>query len=89
MLERPIWLSITPLGVPVEPDVYIMYIKSSADERLFSSKNEHFAIKKEVGYNNDIQEIELPVKGYPALMNAYYNTIDLGLYLTSGLMPIV
>ena len=66
-----------------------IYLKSSADERLFSSKNEHLAIKKEVGYNNDIQEIELPVKGYPALMNAYYNTIDLGLYLTSGLMPIV
>ena len=66
-----------------------IYIKSSADERLFSSKNEHLAIKKEVGYNNDIQEIELPVKGYPALMNAYYNTIDLGLYLTSGLMPTV
>lgn len=66
-----------------------IYLKSSADERLFSSKNEHLAIKKEVGYNNDIQEIELPVKGYPALMNAYYNTIDLGLYLTSGLMPTV
>ena len=66
-----------------------IYLKSSEDERLFSSKNEHLAIKKEVGYNNDIQEIELPVKGYPALMNAYYNTIDLGLYLTSGLMPIV
>ena len=66
-----------------------IYLKSSADERLFSSKNEHLAIKKEVGYNNDLQEIELPVKGYSALMNAYYNTIDLGLYLTSGLMPIV
>lgn len=66
-----------------------IYLKSSEDERLFSSKNEHLAIKKEVGYNNDIQEIELPVKGYPALMNAYYNTIDLGLYLTSGLMPTV
>lgn len=66
-----------------------IYLKSSVDERLFSSQNEHFAIKKEVGYNNDLQEIELPVKGYPALMNAYYNTIDLSLYLTNGLMPIV
>ena len=66
-----------------------IYLKSSIDERLFSSQNEHLAIKKEVGYNNDLQEIELPVKGYPALMNAYYNTIDLGLYLTNGLMPIV
>lgn len=66
-----------------------IYLKSSVDERLFSSQNEHLAIKKEVGYNNDIQEIELPVKGYPALMNAYYNTIDLSLYLTNGLMPTV
>lgn len=66
-----------------------IYLKSSVDERLFSSQNEHLAIKKEVGYNNDLQEIELPVKGYPALMNAYYNTIDLSLYLTNGLMPIV
>lgn len=66
-----------------------IYLKSSVDERLFSSQNEHLAIKKEVGYNNDLQEIKLPVKGYPALMNAYYNTIDLSLYLTNGLMPIV
>lgn len=66
-----------------------IYLKSSVDERLFSSQNEHLAIKNEVGYNNDLQEIELPVKGYPALMNAYYNTIDLSLYLTNGLMPIV
>lgn len=66
-----------------------IYLKSSADERLFSSQNEHLAIKKEVGYNNDLQEIELPVKGYPDLMNAYYNTIDLSLYLTNGLMPTV
>ena len=66
-----------------------IYLKSSVDERLFSSQNEHLAIKKEVGYNNDLQEIELPVKGYPALMNAYYNTIDLSLYLTNGLMPTV
>lgn len=66
-----------------------IYLKSSVDERLFSSQNEHLAIKKEVGYNNDLQKIELPVKGYPALMNAYYNTIDLGLYLTNGLMPAV
>lgn len=66
-----------------------IYLKSSADERLLSSQNEHLAIKKEVGYKNDLQKIELPVKGYPALMNAYYNTIDLSLYLTNGLMPTV
>lgn len=66
-----------------------IYLKSSVNERLLSSTNEHLAIKKDIGYNKDIQGIELPVKGYPSLMNAYYNTIDLGLYLTNGLMPTV
>lgn len=40
-------------------------------------------------YNEDLQRIETPVKGYSALMNAYYDTIDLALYLKSGLMPSV
>ncbi len=34
-----------------------------------------------------LQTIPTPITGYSALMNAYYNTIDLGLYLKSGLMP--
>lgn len=36
-----------------------------------------------------LQSISTPITGYSALMNAYYNTIDLGLYLKSGLMPNV
>lgn len=40
-------------------------------------------------WNEDLERIEAPVKGYPALMNAYYNTIDLNLYLTSSMMPSV
>ncbi len=39
--------------------------------------------------NEDLQTISSSIKGYPALMNAYYNTIDLALYLESGLMPSV
>ena len=38
-------------------------------------------------YNEDLQSIVSPITGYSALMNAYYNTIDLALYLKSGLMP--
>lgn len=34
-----------------------------------------------------LQSIDTLITGYPALMNAYYNTIDLALYLKSGLMP--
>lgn len=40
-------------------------------------------------WNEDLERIEAPVKGYAALMNAYYNTIDLNLYLTSSMMPSV
>ena len=36
-----------------------------------------------------LQTISTPIKGYSALMNAYYDTIDLSLYLKSGLMPSV
>lgn len=34
-----------------------------------------------------LQNIPTAITGYPALMTAYYNTIDLLLYLESGLMP--
>ena len=40
-------------------------------------------------FNEDLERVEAPVKGYAALMNAYYNTIDLNLYLTSAMMPSV
>lgn len=36
-----------------------------------------------------LQTISTEIKGYPKLMTAYYNTIDLLLYLKSGLMPNV
>ena len=39
--------------------------------------------------SSTIKKVEQPVKGYSALMNVYYNTIDMDLYLTSGLMPTV
>lgn len=38
-------------------------------------------------YNEELQTIPEEIVGYPALMNAYYDTIDLQLYLESGLMP--
>lgn len=46
-------------------------------------------VDKYVSYNEDLQKIQVPVRGYLSLMDAYYNTIDLELYLTSGLMPTV
>lgn len=46
-------------------------------------------IDKYKAFNEDLERIEIPIKGYPALMNAYYNTIDMNLYLTSSMMPSV
>lgn len=37
----------------------------------------------------ELQTIDTTITGYPNLMTAYYNTIDLLLYLKSGLMPNV
>lgn len=37
----------------------------------------------------NLESIHTTITGYPALMNAYYNTIDLALYLQSGLMPSI
>ena len=46
-------------------------------------------INKYFQYNSDLETITSSIIGYPALMTAYYNTIDLYLYLKSGLMPTV
>lgn len=44
-------------------------------------------VNKYKTYNQDIENIVVPIIGYPNLMNVYYNTIDLSIYLQSGLMP--
>lgn len=40
-------------------------------------------------YKDDLLPITNPIKGYSSLMNAYYNVIDLALYLESSLMPSI
>ena len=44
-------------------------------------------VAKYIKYNKDLQEIKSPIYGYPNLMNIYYDTIDLCLFLTNSLMP--
>lgn len=60
---------------------YIVNIDSSMLEQYNN------LVKKYQIYNNELQQILSPIKGYPSLMNAIYNTIDLSLYLESALMP--
>lgn len=40
-------------------------------------------------YNKDLKKISVPIKGYANLMDAYFNTIDLELYLRNELMPSI
>lgn len=44
-------------------------------------------VTKYQAYNEKLDKITAPIKGYSALMTAYYNTIDLATYLQSTLMP--
>ena len=57
----------------VNPDMYMEY---SA------------LIKKYISYPN-IEYLDLPKNGYSSLMEAIYHTIDMELFLKSGLMPVV
>ena len=57
------------------------------DNKMLSNYNS--LVDKYFAYNKDLQKITTPIVGYSNLMNAYYNTIDLSLYLESSLMPSV
>lgn len=60
---------------------------SNVNEKLLSDYNA--LVDKYSVYNDGLQKIATPIVGYSNLMNAYYNTIDMSLYLRSVLMPSV
>lgn len=60
---------------------YVFHLNSDA------LTNYNVLVRKYKPYHDELEEISTPVQGYPALMNAYYNTIDLSVYLQSALMP--
>lgn len=71
-------------------DLYKEYYdkyESVVDTELLNNYNA--LVDKYSTYNEDLQEIITPINGYSSLMNAYYNSIDLSLYLKSSLMPNV
>lgn len=68
-------------------NVYETTYVSNIDGGLLNKYNS--LVNKYLPFNKELQQIETPVVGYPDLMNAYYNVIDLVLYLKSGLMPSV
>lgn len=46
-------------------------------------------VDKYYPFNHDLQKISDRIVGFPALMQSYYNTIDMELFLKSGLMPTI
>lgn len=44
-------------------------------------------IEKYKVYSTDYKKVIFPIVSYPALMEAYYNTVDFYLYLNNSLMP--
>lgn len=76
-------------------ELYSYYQKNyvaSLDNSLVSSYNnlsqKYGGYYKEI-FKHDFPVINTPIKGYPALMTAYYNTVDLSVFLQSSLMPSV
>lgn len=70
-------------------DLYEYYQKEhivmeSANDALTDYNN---LVTKYKVFRDDLETIDVPIVGYPALMNAYYNTIDMNLYLASSMMP--
>lgn len=70
-------------------DLYEYYQKEhvvmeTANQAL---KDYNSLVTKYKAFRDDLETIDVPIVGYPALMNAYYNTIDMNLYLTSSMMP--
>lgn len=70
-----------------EYDYYSEDYSANLNSSLVSSYNS--LVSKYSSYNEDLLAIPTSITGYSSLMNAYYNVIDLSLYLESGLMPSV
>lgn len=70
---------------------YYNEYESNLDTKLLSNYNA-LVDKYSVYYNDDdkkLEKISNPIVGFASLMQSYYNAIDLGWYLKSGLMPDV
>lgn len=69
---------------------YVYYqndYEAPIDEEIISKYNQ--LIQKYKVYDEDLAEIVLPIKGYSALINLYYNIIDFYGYLYNSLLPSV
>lgn len=68
-------------------EYYQLRHKFNLDSAIVSKYNA--LIDKYHSMNDELEKINSPIVGYPSLMNAVYSTINLNLYLNSGMMPKV
>lgn len=68
-------------------NIYQISYVATLDGELINKYNA--LVDKYKIYNDELGYIKSPIVGYSSLMNAYYNTIDLALYLESSLMPSI
>ena len=71
-------------------DLYEYYLdeyNATIPADIITSYNQ--LVTKYSTYNQDLQSITYPIVGFSKIIEAYYNTIDLYLFLKSGLMPTV
>lgn len=72
----------------IDPNIVAEFESSIADRTdVINSYNA--LVRKYQTYTHDYTEIKTPINGYPAIMEAYYNTIDFCYYLNDSLMPTV
>lgn len=70
-------------------DIYKYYNNEyilDIDDELLSRYNA--IVEKYAEDNDELKTISKSIKGYSSLMDAYYNTVDLALYLKSVLVPL-
>ena len=70
-----------------EPPSNLLEARASADQVRPLRYNE--IVAKYQSFKPELEEIPASIVGYSALMEAYYNTIDMQLFLNSELMPNV
>lgn len=64
-------------------------IQISSGDKYNLQERYNMIVDRYISYNEDLCKIMGDITGYPKIMEAYYNTIDLELFLRSGLMPNV
>ena len=68
-------------------DYYLNEYTADISSSIVSDYNQ--LVTKYSTYNSDLQAIPYPIVGFSKIIEANYNTIDLYLFLQSGLMPTI